>query len=98
MMIFDDYYFENNDIEIFSFNKENLKAKKDFIFVKSQIEALVANQFGIKFLVSKDLKLLAKLQKLAEDYLFDSKITALISSKNDLQELIDARIDAVIIK
>ena len=98
MIIFDDYYFENNDIEIFSFSKENLKAKKDFIFVDSQIEAVLANQFGIKFIVSKDLELLIKLQKLADDYLFDSKITALISSKNDLQELIDARIDAAIIK
>ncbi|WP_086225966.1 hypothetical protein [Campylobacter devanensis] len=80
------------------FEPKNLNSKCNFIVVSNIKEALIANANGVKFIVCDSLKLAKKLQKLADDYLFDSKIALIINSNEELQKAAKKRIDAVIYK
>lgn len=80
------------------FELKNLNSKCSFIVVSNIKEALIANARGVKFIVCDSFKLAKKLQKLADDYLFDSKIALIISSDLELEKAAKNRIDAVIYK
>ena len=80
------------------FNPKNLNPKCNFMLISSVKEALIANANGVKFITCDNLKLAKKLQKLADDYLFDSKIALIISSDKELEKAANKRIDAVIYK
>lgn len=84
--------------KICDFSKQNLEQKSQFILIKNEIQAVIANANGINFLACESLELAKSLQELANDYLFDSKIALLISNDNELLKAITARIDAVIYK
>ena len=80
------------------FEPKSLGLKSNFILVSDIKQALIANANGVKFIVCDSLKLAKKLQKLADDYLFDSKIALIINSDEELQKAAKKRIDAVIYK
>lgn len=82
--------------EIKDFNY--IGTKPEFIQVKNKIEAVIANANSVKFIVCDNLNLAKQLQSLANDYLFDSKITLIVRDDDELSAAIDARIDAVIYK
>ena len=77
--------------KIYDFSKQSLEQKSQFILIKNEIQAVIANANGINFLACESLEL-------AKDYLFDSKIALLISNDDELLKAITARIDAVIYK
>ncbi|ARR01483.1 hypothetical protein CVIC8964_0033 [Campylobacter vicugnae] len=78
------------------FDPKNLNPKCNFIVVSNIKEALIANANGVKFIVCDTIKLAKKLQKLANNYLFDSKIALIINSDNELEKAAKKQIDAVI--
>ena len=65
---------------------------------KNKAEAVMANANGIGFLVCENISFARQLQAIANDYLFDSKIALIIKDDDELNDAIDARIDAVIYK
>lgn len=67
------------------------------VLVNSTKEAIYSNSLGAKYIVSS--KTLAKeIQKIAENYMYDSKILAIISSNDEFEEITEAQIDGVIYK
>lgn len=72
--------------------------KAEFVRVKNKIEAVLCNANNVKFIVCDNLNLAKELQSLANDYLFDSKITLIVQNDDELGSAIDARIDATIYK
>ncbi|WP_096020046.1 hypothetical protein [Campylobacter lanienae] len=80
------------------FEPKSLSLKSNFILVSDIKQALIANANGVKFIVCDSFKFAKKLQKLADDYLFDSKIALIINSDEELQKAAKKRIDAVIYK
>ena len=80
------------------FEPKSLGLKSNFILVSDIKQALIANANGVKFIVCDSFKLAKKLQKLADDYLFDSKIALIINSNEELQKAAKKRIDAGIYK
>ena len=60
-------------------------------------EVIVANAAGAKFIIVPR-GLAGKAAKLAQDYLFDAQICAIIESQNELTELSETGADAAIFK
>lgn len=58
-------------------------------------QAIFANHFGAKYLLSLDLPLAKELQQLAENYLFDTKIITLITSEQEIPHIAKLGIDGV---
>jgi len=70
----------------------------DYVVVISSIkEAIYANSLNAKYIVCQ--KNLAKdIQKIADNYMFDSKILALISTDDEIEEIALNEIDGIIYK
>lgn len=67
------------------------------VVVDSVKEAIYSNNLGAKYIVSN--KQLAKeLQKIADNYMYDSKILAIISKNDEFEEIAKNEIDGVIYK
>lgn len=67
------------------------------IEVKNLKEAIYANALRAKYIICpKDIASL--LQKTAQNYLFDSKILAVITSNDEIEEIAQLEIDGVIYK
>ena len=67
------------------------------VLVNSIKEAVYSNSLGAKYIISsKDLA--KEIQKIAENYMYDSKILAIITSNDEFDEIIEAQIDGVIYK
>ena len=65
------------------------------IKVDSIKEAIYANALNVKYIIAQ--KSLAKqIQKVAENYMFDSKVLAIIESNEELEEIATLEIDGVI--
>ena len=60
-------------------------------------EALYVNALEGKYIIA-DKTLAVSLQKLADNYIFDSKILALIDSNDEFEEIAKNEIDGVIYK
>jgi hypothetical protein len=58
-------------------------------------QAIMANRYGAKYIISNK-KLSIKLQKIADNYLFDSKIIAIIEKNQELEKSAILGIDGVI--
>ena len=97
MKIFGSEFVEFSPVEVREFSKFALK-NAQFVRVKNKREAVFANANCVKFIVCDNIALARALQSVAEDYLFDSKIALLIENDAELDDAIDARIDAVIFK
>ena len=86
----------------FEYNDETLKycfenEINSAVIVNSIKEAIYCNALNKKYIISE--KNLAKeIQKVAENYMFDSKILAIIESNNELEEVASYEIDGVIYK
>jgi hypothetical protein len=74
--------------------KNNLSSA---VIITSIKEAIYANSLNTKYIICE--KQLAKqLQKIAENYMFDSKVLAIISSNDEFEEIALAEIDGIIYK
>ncbi len=87
-------FFDFNE-ELLSYSfKENLNF---FVQVNSIKEAIYANSLNAKYIVCK--KNLAKdIQKIADNYIFDSKILAIIKNSNEIEDIAILQIDGAIYK
>lgn len=96
----------NFDNLIFEYNENFIKNAKNSgktysVIVRNLNEAVLANALNAKFIIiEKNNVLIAKeVVKLAEFYLFDSKIAIIIENyETDLLNAINLKVDAVIYK
>lgn len=92
----------NNSIVAFEFNIDLAlycqTQKVPFApIVLSKLEAVISENLNASYLIC-DKNLAFCLQELADYYLFDAKILALISSEVEIDECLERKIDGVIFK
>ena len=95
---FDNLIFEYN--ENFIKNARN-SGKTYSVIVRNLNEAVLANALNAKFIIieKNNISITKEVVKLAEFYLFDSKIAIIIENyEKDLLNAINLRVDAVIYK
>ncbi|MAC82588.1 hypothetical protein [Arcobacter roscoffensis] len=81
----------NEDLLKYTYENELNSAVK----VNSIKEAIYANALNAKYILAQ--KSLAKqIQKVAENYMFDSKVLAIIESNEELEEIATFEIDGII--
>lgn len=91
-----------NSTLLFNYNSEILKYcsindLSQAVIITNIKEAIYANAFDVKYIIcEKDLAI--KAQKIAESYMFDSKILAIIESNDELEYIAINEIDGVIFK
>ncbi|KAB7887131.1 hypothetical protein [Poseidonibacter ostreae] len=70
----------------------------DYVVIVTSIkEAIYANSLNARYIVCE--KILAKsIQKIADNYMFDSKVLALIESSDEIEEIALNEIDGIIYK
>ncbi|MFA9374630.1 MAG: hypothetical protein ACERKK_10785 [Poseidonibacter sp.] len=91
-----------NSTIIFRYNEEILSycftnTLSSAVIVTSIKEAIYANSLNAKYIICEK-NLATKLQKIAENYMFDSKVLAIISSNDEFEEIALAEIDGIIYK
>ncbi|WP_044414868.1 hypothetical protein [Halarcobacter anaerophilus] len=91
---------EPNSTLIFNYNEELLLFCKEnnitcAVIVTNIKEAVYCNALNSKYIICK--KNIAKsIQKVAENYMFDSKVLAVIKKSDEIEEIALAEIDGVI--
>ncbi len=91
-----------NSTIAFGYNEELIKYSfendlNSAIIVNSIKESIYANALNAKYIIAS--KNLAKdIQKIAENYMFDSKVLAIIESNEEIEEIASYEIDGVIYK
>ncbi len=93
---------EANSTLYFLFNDEILKYcfenSLDFaVKIESIKEAIYANALNAKYIIAEK-KLAKKIQKIAENYMFDSKVLAIIETNDEFEDIAKVEIDGVIYK
>ncbi len=88
--------FSEKNIELIYFVLSN--GIETALEISSIEEAVLAENLGAKFLIIENQKLALEVQKIAEHYLFDSKILVLISNPQEIEQIAKLRIDGVILK
>lgn len=96
----------NFDNLIFKYNENFIKNAKNSgktfsVIVRNLNEAVLANALNAKFIIieKNNISITKEVVKLAEFYLFDSKIAIIIENyEKDLLNAINLRVDAVIYK
>ena len=95
---FDNLIFEYNE----NFIKNAKNSGKTFsVIVRNLNEAVLANALNAKFIIieKNNISITKEVVKVAEFYLFDSKIAIIIENyEKDLLNAINLRVDAVIYK
>jgi hypothetical protein len=91
-----------NSLLFFEYDEELLKYCYSqnlnfFVKISSIKEGLYANSLNSKYIVCKK-DLAKKMQKIAENYMFDSKILAVIKSSDELEKIALDEIDGAIYK
>lgn len=81
-------------------NKEVLeyikKVKIPFaVFIENATQACLANALGATYIIT-DKELLEKIQKIANEYLFDTKVLYLIKDEKDMEYGIENFVDGVL--
>lgn len=84
----------NGNLELAKFCYEN--AVEYASVVKNLTEVLLLVNLGVKFLICENLENAREIQKLAENYLFDSKVLLCISLDYEIEHAAKAGIDGVI--
>ena len=89
-----------NSMIFFDFNEELLKYSffqhlNFLVYVKSIKEAIYASNFNAKYIICEN-ELAKKLQKIADNYMYDSKILAIIDSNEELEQVAKLEIDGII--
>ena len=91
-----------NSTIVFRYNEEIMKYSfendlNSAVIVNSIKESIYANALNAKYILAN--KNLAKdIQKTAENYMFDSKVLAIIESNEEIEEIASYEIDGVIYK
>ena len=96
----------SNSIILFDFSEKNIKicnycninSVEFAIRVKNIKEILFSANLNAKYIFISDKNLAFKAQKIADNYMYDSKIILEISSDNELEESALNEIDGVIFK
>ena len=83
------------DIDILKFSMKNSVSVA--IEVKTVREAILAENFDVKYIIS-DIELASKIQKIADNYLYDSKILAWIENDSELEKIAEFQIDGAIFR
>jgi len=65
--------------------------------INSRREAIFSNELNAKYLITTSKKAV-KIQPIAQNYLFDCLILAIIKNKNEIEKLSQKNIDGVIFK
>ena len=91
-----------NSTVLFDFEEEILTyCYKNELFcavvVNSIKEAIYCNNLNVKYIIS-DKELSIELQKIADNYMYDSKILAIIDSNEELEQVAKLEIDGIIYK
>lgn len=95
--------FQKDAINCFVYDEKLIeKAKKEGVefalVVKNGDEILLANAVQAKFILTQKPNLAKKASKMAEFYLFDSKILLITPSLNALEKAYKLGVDGVILK
>jgi uncharacterized protein YrrD len=85
---------------IFDFNTDIMtycknNSVKYGVIVSSIKEAIYANALGAKYIIS-DINTAERIQKVAQNYMFDSRILAIIKDSSFLEEAATKEIDGVV--
>lgn len=89
-----------NSTILFAYNEDLLKYTfeneiNSAVVINSIKEAIYCNALNVKYIIAS--KNLAKdIQKIAENYMFDSKVLAVIKSNDEIEEIAHFEIDGVI--
>lgn len=91
-----------NSTIIFDFDETLLKYSfennlKYMVVVDDIKQSIYANSLNARYIICKK-SLAKKIQKIADNYMFDSKILAFIKSNDELEEIALEQIDGVIYK
>lgn len=92
----------SNSTILFDFEEEKLtfsyKNKINSAVVITSIkEAIYSNSLGVRYIICQK-ELAIRVQKIAENYMFDSKILAIIESSDEIESIALNEIDGVIYK
>lgn len=68
-----------------------------YVVVKNIKEAIYSSSLNAKYIIASK-ELAKELQKIADNYMFDAKILAIIESNNEFEEIAKNEIDGVIFK
>jgi len=85
----------NYDIDIIKYcNENNIQSA---VIIESITQSLFCNNLNVDFiLVNKNIA--SSIQKIAQNYMFDSKVTQIISDENEIEQIALNEIDACIFK
>lgn len=91
-----------NSTIMFDFDEKVLKYSfennlKYIVIVDDIKQSIYANSLNARFIVCKKA-LAKKIQKIADNYMFDAKILAVIKTNDELEEIANEQIDGVIYK
>lgn len=91
-----------NSIISFGYNEELMKYSfendlNSAVIVNSIKESIYANALNAKYIIA-DKNLAKDIQKVAENYMFDSKVLAIIESNEEIEEIASFEVDGVIYK
>jgi len=89
-----------NSLLIFYYDEKILKYcyenSLDFaVIIKSVKDAIYSNSLNARYIISK-INMAKKIQKIAENYMFDTKNLAIIKSNDELEKVAKYEIDGVI--
>jgi hypothetical protein len=84
------FYYDN---ELLSYCSKNELAYA--VIVKSIKEAIYSNNLNAKYIISQK-ELAIELQKIADNYMYDSKILAIIDSNEEFEQIAKCEIDGII--
>lgn len=83
------------DIELLKYCYENELSSA--VIVTSLTEAIYCNSLNAKYIIS-DKHLAIQIQKIADNYMYDSKNLVIISSNEEFEDVVKDEIDGVIYK
>jgi hypothetical protein len=87
--------FSEDNLEIFKFAVENsISVIAEVVSLK---EAILSEALGVKYIVS-EFSIAKELQKVAENYMYNSKILCWIKDETQLENVAKSEIDGVIFK
>ena len=89
-----------NSTIIFNYNDETLKYSYEnelpvAVIVKSIKEAIYCNSLNAKYIIS-EINLAVQIQKIADNYMYDSKNLVIIDSNEEFENITKNEIDGVI--
>lgn len=86
-------YFSPENLDIMEHLRKN--SVRFALHVKNAVDAVIAENLGASYLIvlPRDAQ---EIQKVAEHYLFDAKVLGYIDDVNDLNDLIEMRLDGAI--